>query len=221
MTSIKEWLEWAYGTVAQWLEHKPRLDLPGGQELRWASKEQWPQVGQPLPSCVFLHHLPIPWESPAYGKAVSVATEAGTQSSGSKMDAFTVYLRSARFTKCIIYLQKNMQFKMYWYLQLTLNAFLRADWLLYVYTMKYYLAIEKNEILPFATAWMDLEFIMLSAVSQRKTNTIWFHYMWNLKNKMNKTETDSQIQRTDWWLSEGRRVGGLGTKAKGLLSTNW
>ena len=35
---------------------------------------------------------------------------------------------------------------------------------------------KKKKILPFATAWMDLENIMLSEISsQRKTNTIWFH----------------------------------------------
>ena len=31
---------------------------------------------------------------------------------------------------------------------------------------------EKNEILPLAATWMDLEGIMLSEVSQRKTNAI-------------------------------------------------
>ena len=36
--------------------------------------------------------------------------------------------------------------------------------------MEYYLAIKKNEILPFATMWMELEGIMLSEISQRKTN---------------------------------------------------
>ena len=40
----------------------------------------------------------------------------------------------------------------------------------YVYTMEYYLAIKKNEILPFVTMWMELESIMLSETSQRKTN---------------------------------------------------
>ena len=39
-------------------------------------------------------------------------------------------------------------------------------------TVDYYSAIKKNEITPFAAAWMDPEIIILSNVSQRKTNTI-------------------------------------------------
>ena len=35
----------------------------------------------------------------------------------------------------------------------------------YIYTMEYY-AAERKELLPFATAWMDLESIMLSEISQ-------------------------------------------------------
>ena len=41
--------------------------------------------------------------------------------------------------------------------------------------MDYYSAIKKNEILPFANMWMELEGIMLSEISQRKTNIIGLH----------------------------------------------
>ena len=34
--------------------------------------------------------------------------------------------------------------------------------------MEYYLAIKKNEIMPFAATWMDLEIIILSEVSQKE-----------------------------------------------------
>ena len=36
----------------------------------------------------------------------------------------------------------------------------------YIYTMGYYSAIKKNEVMPFAATWMDLENIILSEVSQ-------------------------------------------------------
>ena len=41
-----------------------------------------------------------------------------------------------------------------------------------IYIMGYYSAIKKNEILPFAAIWVDLEGIILSEISQKKTSTI-------------------------------------------------
>ena len=42
----------------------------------------------------------------------------------------------------------------------------------YIHTMEYYSAIEKNETMPFAAPWSDLEIFMLNEISQRKTNII-------------------------------------------------
>ena len=59
------------------------------------------------------------------------------------------------------------------------------------YTIDYYSTIKKNEVMPSAATWMNLEIIILSKVSQRKTNTMWYHlyvepkiwhkwtYLWN------------------------------------------
>ena len=36
----------------------------------------------------------------------------------------------------------------------------------YIYTMEFYAVERKKELIPFATAWMELESIMLSEISQ-------------------------------------------------------
>ena len=36
----------------------------------------------------------------------------------------------------------------------------------FIYTMEYYLAMRKNEIMPFTAMWMELEGIILSELSQ-------------------------------------------------------
>ena len=36
----------------------------------------------------------------------------------------------------------------------------------YIYTMEYYTAERKKEFLPLVTAWMELESLMLSEISQ-------------------------------------------------------
>ena len=46
----------------------------------------------------------------------------------------------------------------------------------HIYTMEYHLVIKKNEILPFATTWMDREnYASVKYVRQRKTNTLYYN----------------------------------------------
>ena len=55
----------------------------------------------------------------------------------------------------------------------------------YIYTMEYYSVIKNNEIMQFAATWMDLEIIILSEVSQTRTNIIWYQlYVESKKKKM-------------------------------------
>ena len=54
------------------------------------------------------------------------------------------------------------------------DEWIKKMWHIYIYRyryihthpMEYYSTIKKNEIMPFATTWMDLEGVMLSEISQ-------------------------------------------------------
>ena len=63
--------------------------------------------------------------------------------------------------------------------------------------MKYHSATKKNEMMPFAATWMDLEMIILSEVNQRERQILYdITYMWNLKYDTNeliyKAEADPE-----------------------------
>ena len=46
----------------------------------------------------------------------------------------------------------------------SVNEWIKKLW--YIYIMEYYAVERKKELLPFATAWMELESIMLSEIIQ-------------------------------------------------------
>ena len=79
-----------------------------------------------------------------------------------------------------------------------------------VYT-HYYSAIKKNKILPFAKTWMGLECIILSKISQTKTNTVWFYYLYveakkiEQMNEYNKIETHRIREETSGYQWGERR----------------
>ena len=46
----------------------------------------------------------------------------------------------------------------------SIDEWIKKLW--HIYTMEYYSAIKRNEIMSFAATWMDLEMVILSEVSQ-------------------------------------------------------
>ena len=58
------------------------------------------------------------------------------------------------------------------------------------------LSHKKNEIMPLAATWMDLEIIILNEISETEKDKYDITYVWNLKYNTNEliyeTETDSQ-----------------------------
>ena len=61
-----------------------------------------------------------------------------------------------------------------------------TDYVMYVnththtHTMEYYPTIKKNEIIPFAATWMDLEIIILSEASQKEKDK--YHMLSVMRN---------------------------------------
>ena len=61
----------------------------------------------------------------------------------------------------------------------------------YIYTMEYYSAIKKNEIMPFAATWMVLEIVILSEMSEREK-----YHMISLICGIKKNYTNELIYKT-------------------------
>ena len=60
--------------------------------------------------------------------------------------------------------------------------------------MEYYSVIKENEIMSFATTWMDLEVITLNKVRQIKTNIIRYGLYTESKRKI---DTNELIYKTE------------------------
>ena len=55
----------------------------------------------------------------------------------------------------------------------------------HTHTMGYYSDIKKNEIMPFAATWVDLEIIILSKQDRQRQVLYDITYMWNLNYNTN------------------------------------
>ena len=72
----------------------------------------------------------------------------------------------------------------------SIDEWIKKMW--YMYTMEYYSAIKKNEIMPFAATWMDLEIVILSEVIQTKTNIVWYQLCMESNKRVNTNLSTKQ-----------------------------
>ena len=83
----------------------------------------------------------------------------------------------------------------------SVDEWIKKMW--YIYTMGYYSAMRRKQILLFATPWMELEGIMLSEISQVEKDKYQindFPHLWIITTKQNwrnKTAADPQTPRRD------------------------
>ena len=81
----------------------------------------------------------------------------------------------------------------------------------YLYTMEYYSALKRNEILSFAATWMDLEIILLSEVSQtEKGKYRMISLVCGILKKCRQMNSlikqiDSETRKTNLRLPKGKR----------------
>ena len=64
----------------------------------------------------------------------------------------------------------------------------------HIYTLEYYSPINKNEILPFAATWMNLEIIMPSEVSQTEKGKCIICYLYE---KPKRSDTEELTYKAD------------------------
>ena len=67
---------------------------------------------------------------------------------------------------------------------------------IHIYTMEYYSAIKKNEIMPLAATWMDLQIIILSEISQTEKDKYHIIHLY-VESKKKKRDTNELIYKAE------------------------
>ena len=96
----------------------------------------------------------------------------------------------------------------------SVNEWIKKLW--YIYTMEYYVAERKKELTLFATAWMELESIMLSEISQAVRDK--YHMIspltgtWSTKEKCKQNITREIEIKNNLTIARGEEWGDSGAK---------
>jgi hypothetical protein len=81
------------------------------------------------------------------------------------------------------------------------------EWIkkIHLYTMEFYSATKKNEILSFARKWMELENNIFSEVSQvQKSKSHVFSHMWNIDLIQIQQHYEKQVTLREVTIEKGR-----------------
>ena len=94
---------------------------------------------------------------------------------------------------------------------------------MYVYTVEYYSVVKHEEIPPFTTTWIGPEGILLSEISQTKTNTVRSHlHVDSKKTKAKQTSKQKLIEKEIRpVVSRGRGMAEQGIKGRWPKDTNF
>lgn len=72
---------------------------------------------------------------------------------------------------------------------------------------KILLSHKKDEILPPATTWVNLESLMLGKISQTRTILCYSHGEYKTESKQASNQPNQETQTTGEWLPEGKGSG--------------
>ena len=106
---------------------------------------------------------------------------------------------------------------------LSTDDWIRKMW--YIYTVEFYPAIKKNDIMPFAATWMELETLVLSQVYQKEKDKyhmlshIWYLIYTAQMNCSTETKIMDLENRLVVPWGKGEVVGWIGSL--GLIDANY
>ena len=100
----------------------------------------------------------------------------------------------------------------------------------FIYTIKHYSAIKKNEIIPFAATWVDLQIFNLSKSEREKTSITWYHLyvasqIWHeetyLQYRSRLTDVEGRLEAATRRRGLVTRTESLGFSRCEVIYTGW
>ena len=135
----------------------------------------WPRVevsvdllGAPLQGALFLLRLQFSGQQPLYITSVFLAALKWK-------DEFICFFLLKKYTSTQVLIARLFTIARTWKQTKYLSTEEQIKKVWYIYTMEYYWAIKKNEIMPFAAIWMDTDYHSMWSKSDKEDQIFWYH----------------------------------------------